>query len=260
MTYYNPPKRRFQRLYSAIALSCVLASLTVLLSFYNHESPTEDLNAQAAGLESLDPQEYRNLVLASRNPTDPLLTLYRDAISQEDTVAFLAAITHSEPIARLILHYSSEYEVSPALAVGLSWEESRFTINAINRNTGSIDRGLFQLNSKSFPNLSENEFFDPETNIRHGIAHLRWCLDIAGTDVSGLAMYNAGTTRVRSNTTPKVTLDYVSRILSFKEGVLSLYESQLANRYLIAQDGSVRPLAPMPRQEIKLALVGPSNR
>ena len=85
------------------------------------------------------------------------------------------------------------------------------------RNAASIDRGLFQLNDKSFPELSAEEMFDPETNARNGLTHLRFCMDQSGNEVTALAMYNAGSTKVRNGGTPKRTLDYVSRILAFRE-------------------------------------------
>jgi hypothetical protein len=69
------------------------------------------------------------------------------------------------------------------------------------------------LNNKSFPRLENHAFFSPDVNARHGMGHLRYCLDTGGTEIAALAMYNAGTGRVSSTGTPKATLDYVSRIL-----------------------------------------------
>jgi hypothetical protein len=44
-------------------------------------------------------------------------------------------------------------------------------------------------------------------------------MDIGGTEIAALAMYNAGTVRVRNTGTPKTTLDYVSRILENRSRV-----------------------------------------
>jgi hypothetical protein len=85
-------------------------------------------------------------------------------------------------------------------------------VNNKNRDE-SIDRGLFQLNNRSFPRLETQSFFNLELNAKYGMSHLRHCLDTGGTEVAALAMYNAGTGRVRSTGTPKITLDYVGRIL-----------------------------------------------
>jgi hypothetical protein len=41
-------------------------------------------------------------------------------------------------------------------------------------------------------------------------------------------MYNAGTTRVRANGTPQVTLNYVDLIMNYREGLDALLASQVA--------------------------------
>lgn len=192
----------------------------------------------------LHPDEYRNAVLEARHDVDSILTLYRGETSRTDVIDFFTAIVHSKELALIILHRAEEFDVSPSLAVALAWEESKFDPRAINKNKSSIDRGLFQLNSKSFPKLREGEFYDPDVSARNGLAHLRWCLDLAGTEVAGLAMYNAGTTRVRADATPKKTLDYVSRILSFRDGVEKLFASELAIRWVVGSDGGIRTTSP----------------
>jgi soluble lytic murein transglycosylase-like protein len=193
---------------------------------------------------SLHPDEYRDAVLKEKHRYDAMLALYRDRDARDEVVSFFAAVVHSEELARIILERAEEYDVSPSLAAALGWEESRFDPAAVNKNKGSVDRGLFQLNSKSFPKLAEHEFFDPDLNARYGIAHLRWCLDLGGSEVSGLAMYNAGTTRVRSDSTPKKTLDYVSRVLAFREGLDALFAREVGGRWLVSADGAVKSLAP----------------
>jgi hypothetical protein len=70
---------------------------------------------------------------------------------------------------------------------------------------------------------------------------LRWCLDLGGSEVSGLAMYNAGTNRVRAGGTPKSTLDYVSRILAFRDGLDELFEKELSVRWQVAENGDILP-------------------
>ena len=100
----------------------------------------------------------------------------------------------------------------------------------VNKNTNaSIDRGLFQLNNNSFPDLIEEEYFDPYISAKYGLAHLRFCLDTAGNEVAALAMYNAGTRRVKIGETPQVTLNYVSKIMDYKDGLDDLFEVQSEN-------------------------------
>jgi soluble lytic murein transglycosylase-like protein len=193
--------------------------------------------------ESLHPEEFQTAVIQVRHRSDPVLPLYRDSKARDEVVAFFATLVHSQELASVILQFSDEFNVSPALAFALGWEESRFKAQAINKNAASVDRGIFQLNSKSFPKLKEADFYDIGTNSRLGIAHLRWCLDLAGSEVAGLAMYNAGTTRVRSDGTPKKTLDYVSRIQDFRDGIHELFSSELAARWVIV-DGEAHAVAP----------------
>jgi soluble lytic murein transglycosylase-like protein len=90
-----------------------------------------------------------------------------------------------------------------------------------------VDRGLFQLNSKSYPNLGIQDFYDPGTNARYGIAHFKSCLNVAGNEVTALAMYNAGNGRVERGATPKKTLNYVSRILSYENNIAGLFAAKI---------------------------------
>ena len=150
-----------------------------------------------------------------------------------------------------MLTNADTYNIPPALAFALAWVESRFNpkaVNAANRDR-SVDRGLFQLNNRSFPALTEEEFFDPWLSARYGLAHLRYCLDRGGSLVSGLAMYNAGAVRVATGDgAPKRTLDYVSLILDTRKRIERLYVERepVAEDVEIAADVLVIEAAPSP--------------
>lgn len=209
------------------------------------EGNSESQNIEEPSWEAMHPDEYRAAILASAPNYDTILSLYRVDESQPEVLRFFVAVAKSKSVAEAILKYAEEYDVAPSLAFAVAWEESRFDPRAVNRNKSSVDRGLFQLNSKSFPNVTEQEFFDPAANARYGVAHLRWCLDIGGTDVAALAMYNAGTSRVRSTGAPKATLDYIARILEFRSGVDSLFSREVAAHWLLDENGAVLSLAPI---------------
>lgn len=182
---------------------------------------------EAPVLPQVSQKDYCSLILDAKAKPDSIMESYRDIFRRDEVTAFFAAIAGSDEIASHILANSDTYGVSPSLALALCWAESRFSVRALNKNTNtSIDRGLFQLNSNTFPDFEEEEFFDPRINIRYGVAHLKHCLNTAGSEVAALAMYNAGTNRVRSGGTPKKTLDYVSLILDFKQGVEELFYSE----------------------------------
>ncbi|MGA2548080.1 MAG: transglycosylase SLT domain-containing protein [Rectinemataceae bacterium] len=146
-------------------------------------------------------------------------------------------------MARAILDSSEKYGVRPALAFALALEESEFRVDAINRNGDSVDRGLFQLNSKSYPNLGIREFNDPGTNARYGISHFKSCLVEAGNEVAALAMYNAGNGRVERGATPKKTLNYVSRILAYEGNISGLFAAKIMTLPRPAEPGVARLIA-----------------
>jgi hypothetical protein len=136
-------------------------------------------------------------------------------------VSFFTRLCGSAELAEAILEGAALYAIPPGLSFALCWEESRYNPRAVNRlnRDGSVDRGLFQLNSGSFPKLTEYEFFNPRINAVYGMAHLRLCLDTGGSEITALAMYNAGTTRVRAGGTPRQTLDYTARVLAARRKI-----------------------------------------
>jgi hypothetical protein len=174
-------------------------------------------------------EEEAFLFSSSRNEPDPILEYFRNPEFREWVIDFFTSICSNREIAQAILVNADRFNISPALAFALSWEESRFNPRAINRSNrdGSIDRGLFQLNNRSFPQLEIQVFYDIETNARYGIGHLRHCLNTGGTEVSALAMYNAGTGRVRNTGAPHVTLNYISRILENRQRIETRFHSRL---------------------------------
>lgn len=181
---------------------------------------------------------------ANSNVSDDGLYYFRQTMSRDAVEWFYFQITGNRDVARAILLEADKNDIPVSLAFALAFTESGFNVKAVNNNNSnsSIDRGLFQLNSNTFPKLSEADFFDPYTSARHGIAHLKFCLSCGGNEISALAMYNAGTTRVRSNSTPQTTLNYIGKIISYKnmldklfaEEVVAYYETQIYPGYSVA--------------------------
>jgi hypothetical protein len=176
--------------------------------------------------------EDANLLFAkSEEIEDPVLTYFRNPDYRDWVLDFFTSLCSDREIARAILDHADRFNVSPSLAFALSWEESRFNPRAINRynRDGSMDRGLFQLNSRSFPHLDNFSVFDVRTNSYYGLSHLRFCLDTGGTEVSALAMYNAGAGRVRTTGAPEITLNYISRILDNRVKIETRFLTRLLN-------------------------------
>jgi hypothetical protein len=150
-----------------------------------------------------------------------ILEHYRNPETRDEVVNFFAALCGSPGIAAIILANADAFNISPSLAFALCREESRYKPDAVNRKNRneSVDRGLFQLNDRSFPKLEIADFYNPDINARCGLGHLKWCLDTGGTEISALAMYNAGAGRVQSLGAPKLTLDYIYRILEYRKDI-----------------------------------------
>lgn len=160
------------------------------------------------------------------------LALYRDLTTRPSVEWFYARVTGSRAVAQAILAECDKNEIAPSLAFSLAYMESRYDAKAVNTNKNkSIDRGLFQLNSNTFAKLSEADFFDPAVNARHGLAHLRFCMGVAGNTVSALAMYNAGATRVRQDSTPQTTLSYIGKIMGYKQNIEKLFADEVLRYY-----------------------------
>ena len=229
------------------------------------EAPSESVFVQPAGLES-PPEEAENpgevlpgpvpMVLNMEEEPDIILAAYRDPALQDGVVVFFRDLTGSQDVSQAVLASAAAFDIPPALAFALCWEESRYKPRAFNRNRNdTVDRGLFQLNSGAFPKLTTEDFYNLDINSRHGLSHLRWCLNTAGTEVAALAMYNAGTARVRSAGTPKNTLDYISRILKLQRRIEEHFiaESPRIFRELNAEAGKGKP-------HFRLSLLTPLGR
>ncbi|MCQ2602153.1 MAG: lytic transglycosylase domain-containing protein [Treponema sp.] len=161
--------------------------------------------------------------------SDDGLTLYRQPLSRSAVEWFYYQITGNKDVTQAIITEAEKNDIPLSLAFALAHTESSYNANATNKNSNAtVDRGLFQLNSNSFPNLTEADFFDPFVSSKYGMSHLKFCLNTAGNEVSALAMYNAGTGRVRSNKTPQSTLNYVGKIMAYQKMLDQLFTEQVA--------------------------------
>ncbi|MDR0403112.1 MAG: lytic transglycosylase domain-containing protein [Treponema sp.] len=199
-------------------------------SHFGEREEVEVIPVQEEIFPRLDPALYHAAVINAAGAPDPILAAYRNG-GKEKVLSFFSALCGSSEFAALILNNASKYDIAPALAFALCWEESRYSRYAVNRNkNGSVDRGLFQLNDLSFPELSADDFFNPEINARRAMAHLRWCLDNGGSELSGLAMYNVGVNRVKRGDVPVRTLNYISRIVGYRNGIEALFNAEIVKR------------------------------
>lgn len=155
---------------------------------------------------------------------DEFLTRNRinDTINDVDyyyVLAYYTEQTGNKNVAEAILNNALEKNVPVNIAFALSFVESTFRPDAINESNsnGTVDRGLFQLNSATFRN-ADFDFFDPYESAENGLDYLLGKYEMYGSWESAIVMYNAG---VESNLSNR-SLTYLSRILEkesfFDEG------------------------------------------
>jgi hypothetical protein len=205
---------------------------------FSKKNGIEDLGdysfcGKAAGLSLYSPDDYIKRVVLSEE-RDLGSALYEDAVFRDRILSYYANVAGSALVAETVTRYAYENKIPFTLAFALMWAESRFDPLAVNRNPVSIDRGLFQLNSESFPHLSVEDFFDIEINVRTGLQYLRSCLEKGETEIIGLAIYNAGHYRVSSAGAPMMTLEHISKILTYKSELERDFQ-----RY-ISREGRIR--------------------
>lgn len=115
----------------------------------------------------------------------------------------------------LVRKLAPEYGVSPRLVMAVIWAESNFEPSAVSPKNA---QGLMQLIPETSARFNVKKPFDPEQNIRGGLAYLRWLLAYFEGNVSLVAAaYNAGEGAVnRYKGVPPFaeTRGYVKRIKS----------------------------------------------
>ena len=191
-------------------------------------------NAEAAYPGILTPETIEFLLSEKPEEVDPGLYLYRNELTRPLVESFYTRITADVEITDAILAGADSNDISLPLAFSIAWAESSFRVRALNYNSNSVDRGLFQLNSRTFPNLKEEQFYDPRINAEYGLAHFRFCIEVGKNEVVALAMYNAGVNRVRRGT-PYSTLHYVAKILDNRHKLLETFEQMLTDNGEIAE-------------------------
>ncbi|MEY6432662.1 transglycosylase SLT domain-containing protein [Thioalkalicoccus limnaeus] len=122
-------------------------------------------------------------------------------------------------IAELVRRLAPNYRLDPELVLAVIETESNFNPKALSPKNA---QGLMQLIPATAARFGVRDVWDPEQNIRGGMAYLSWLLDHFDGDVSlALAGYNAGEGAVsRHGGIPpyRETQAYVSRIIERIDG------------------------------------------
>jgi soluble lytic murein transglycosylase-like protein len=121
----------------------------------------------------------------------------------------------SGEIARLVRAMAPRFRLDPDLVLAVVEAESGFNPKARSPKNA---QGLMQLIPETAARFGVRDVWDPEQNLRGGMAYLRWLLDRFDGDVKlALAGYNAGEGAVeRHGGVPpyKETRSYVKRIMA----------------------------------------------
>jgi len=124
-----------------------------------------------------------------------------------------------EYVNKLIAKYAKKHGLSEKLIHALIKTESDYNVFAVSRKGA---KGLMQLMPETGKLYNVKDLFDPEQNIKAGVAHLKMLYDkYLGNLELTLAAYNAGETAVEKyNGIPpyKETENYVTKIMKLYEG------------------------------------------
>jgi hypothetical protein len=107
-------------------------------------------------------------MLVDNNPTTAFFAGYSGTAVLENLLAKPVVIppVSSSTVELLIRKIAAEKKVDPELAVLVAKCESGLNPLAKHTNIlGSVDRGLYQINSKYHPEVSDTQAFDPEFSI-----------------------------------------------------------------------------------------------
>ena len=130
----------------------------------------------------------------------------------------------------LVNQLAPEYGVSPRLALAVIQTESNFNSQALSNKNA---QGLMQLIPDTSARFNVRKPFDPEQNLRGGLAYLRWLLAYFEGDVSLVAAaYNAGegaVNRYRGVPPYAETRGYVKRIISLFRRDDHPYDARVTN-------------------------------
>lgn len=184
----------------------------------------DDADTSLAGQSDYLEPTYLFKKFSAEQLESGLMAPFNSPTSRISVISYLHVRIGDSAIADALIVAADRYKMDPALVVAVAWQESRFQANAygINHNK-SVDRGLMQLNSSSFQMLSDNDFFNPYINADYGTSYLRKTLDMSGNIVTALAMYNAGPGRVDRLGAPTNTLNYIDKIVAYKNNLVRDY-------------------------------------
>jgi hypothetical protein len=145
---------------------------------------------------------------ACLQPDPPPPMVVTQAEEEEPVVAYPKG-----PVLTLVNKLAPSYNIDPKLALAIISVESGFNIRAVSRKNA---QGLMQLIPQTAERFRVRNAFDPEENIKGGLAYLQWLLSFFEGDVRlVVAAYNAGeraVERYRGIPPYRETQNYVQKV------------------------------------------------
>jgi soluble lytic murein transglycosylase-like protein len=163
-------------------------------------------------------------------------------IEPEQPEVFVASTPAEARLATLVQAIAPQYNVSPTLALAFIRAESNFDARATSPKNA---QGLMQLIPETSARFNVKKPYDPEQNIRGGLAYLRWLLAYFRGNVPLVAAaYNAGEGAVdkyRGVPPYAETRAYVKRIMNlFRKTIHPFDPAVTSPSPVLAKMGVVR--------------------
>lgn len=173
-------------------------------------------------------EDARKLMLSMTWPQATVPDCFRaPALAPQGASVALKAPPHIE---RLVQQLAPQYQVNPRLALTIIAVESNFNSAAL---SSANAMGLMQLIPDTARRFGVRNAFDPQQNIRGGLAYLRWLLAYYRGDVRLVAAaYNAGEGAVdRHRGVPPFaeTQEYVRRVVARFGAAPHPYDAQVTS-------------------------------
>jgi len=130
-------------------------------------------------------------------------------------------IIDDENIVSAVMFTALRKNVPVNLAFALARVESNFNTRAKNGNNSSYDAGLFQLNSKSFPNAN---YYDIVENTKIALSYLLELSGKTGSWEKAIVFYNCGQ-NVRS--IPIISINHLWKVLKQEEEYNDLFNEEM---------------------------------
>ena len=146
--------------------------------------------AMAARQGSGDGQRMLRFVGQENVEKPSCMTVPEDTAPDEDEIAFDDLTPAQQKVIELVRKLAPQFGVSPLLAMAVIRAESNLDPDAVSSKNA---QGLMQLIPDTAVRFNVKKPFDPEQNVRGGLAYLRWLLAYFRGNVALVAAaYNAG--------------------------------------------------------------------